>query len=130
MSSAQDHIDEAPWRARLRGIVEAGWFQRFIIGVIVINAIGLGLETIPSVNGQIGGFLSLIDNVALVIFFAEIAAKLLVYRLAYFKDPWNIFDFTIVAIALLPMSGGLSVQQTGRRQAQRGANGQPTGSRR
>jgi voltage-gated sodium channel len=109
--STQDHAGDAPWRARLRATVEAGWFQRFIIAVIVVNAIGLGLETIPSVNGSIGGFLTVIDHVALVVFFLEIAAKLLVYRLAYFKDPWNIFDFTIVAIALLPVSGGLSVMR-------------------
>lgn len=111
MSSTEGHASEAPWRARLRAIVEAGWFQRFIITVIVVNAIGLGLETIPSVNHAIGGFLTVVDHVALAIFFLEIAAKLLVYRLAYFKDPWNVFDFTIVAIALLPVSGGLSVMR-------------------
>ena len=111
VSSTQDHAGEAPWRARLRAIVEAGWFQRFIIGVIVVNAIGLGLETVPSAYGAIGGFLTVVDHVALAIFFLEIAAKLLVYRLAYFKDPWNVFDFTIVAIALLPVSGGLSVMR-------------------
>jgi voltage-gated sodium channel len=111
VSSTQGHAGEAPWRARLRAIVEADWFQRFIIAVIVINAIGLGLETIPSVDGAIGRFLSVIDHVALAIFFVEIAAKLVVYRLAYFKDPWNVFDFTIVAVALLPVSGGLSVMR-------------------
>lgn len=109
MTSTDIHADDAPWRAKLRQIVESNWFMRFIIGVIVVNAIGLGLETIPSVNARIGGFLSIVDSVALVIFFLEIAAKLLVYRLAYFKEPWNVFDFTIVGIALLPMSGGLSV---------------------
>jgi voltage-gated sodium channel len=111
VSSTQGLAGEAPWRARLRTIVEAGWFQRFIIAVIVVNAIGLGLETIPSVDGAIGRFLSVVDHAALAIFVLEIATKLLVYRLAYFKDPWNVFDFTIVAIALLPMSGGLSVMR-------------------
>lgn len=111
MSLIQGHADDAPWRARLRTLVEADWFHRFIIGVIVVNAIGLGLETIPSIHRSIGGFLAVIDDLALVIFFLEIAAKLLVYRLAYFKDPWNAFDFTIVGIALLPMSGGLSVMR-------------------
>jgi voltage-gated sodium channel len=111
VSTIQDHSGDEPWRARLRAFVDAGWFQRFIIGVIVVNAIGLGLETIPSVNGAIGGILTVIDHAALAIFFLEIAAKLLVHRLAYFKDPWNVFDFTIVAIALLPVSGGLSVMR-------------------
>lgn len=111
VSSIQERSSDEPWRARLRTIVDAGWFQHFIIGVIVVNAIGLGLETIPSVEGAIGGFLTVVDHVALVIFFLEIAAKLLVHRLAYFKDAWNVFDFTIVGIALLPMSGGLSVMR-------------------
>lgn len=111
VTSTEIHADDPPWRARLRRIVEADWFLRLIIGVIVINAIALGLETIPPVYASIGGFLALIDNVSLVIFFLEIAAKLLVYRLAYFRDPWNVFDFTIVGIALLPMGGGLSVMR-------------------
>jgi voltage-gated sodium channel len=99
------------WNASLRRIVEANWFQKFIVGVIVVNAIGLGLETIPSVAQALRGPLALIDDLALIIFTLEIAAKLIVYRLGYFKDPWNVFDFTIVGIALLPMGGGLSVMR-------------------
>jgi voltage-gated sodium channel len=102
---------DAPWRARLRGMVEADWFQRFIMAVIAINAVGLGMETVPFINEEIGPFLWLIDNVALLIFVFEISAKLLAYRMNYFKDPWNIFDFTIVSIAVLPMGGGLSVMR-------------------
>lgn len=108
MTSIENPESESSW---LKRVVEAGWFQNFIILVIVINAIGLGLETIPMVQEQIGPFLSIIDNVALVIFVVEISAKLLAYRLGYFRDPWNVFDFTIVAIAVLPMSGGLSVMR-------------------
>ncbi|MFN3744090.1 MAG: ion transporter [Hyphomicrobiaceae bacterium] len=108
MTSTENRSSEAPF---LKRIVEAPWFQSFIIAVIAINAIGLGLETIPSVNAQIGPLLGMIDSVALAIFVLEIAAKLVVYRLGYFRDPWNLFDFTIVGIALLPMSGGLSVMR-------------------
>ncbi len=102
---------EAPWRARIRAMVEADWFHRFIITAIAVNAVGLGLETIPLVNEEIGPLLWLIDTVCLLIFVFEISAKLLAYRMSYFKDPWNVFDFTIVAIAVLPMGGGLSVMR-------------------
>lgn len=108
MTSIENPASEPSW---IKRTVEAGWFQSFIILVIVINAIGLGLETIPMVQEQIGPFLAVIDNVALMIFVLEISAKLLAYRLGYFRDPWNVFDFTIVAIAILPMSGGLSVMR-------------------
>jgi voltage-gated sodium channel len=109
--TSTDIQSEEPWRARIRGMVETDWFQRFIIAVITINAIGLGMETIPFIDEEVGTFLWLIDNVALLIFVFEISAKLLAYRTGYFKDPWNVFDFTIVAIAVLPMGGGLSVMR-------------------
>jgi len=89
--------------------LESNAFQRFIIAVIVINAITLGLETSPSIMSSFGTLLMALDHLALAIFVLEIAAKLIVYRLAFFKDPWNIFDFTIVAIAVMPTTGGLSV---------------------
>ena len=108
MTSIENPASESSW---LKRVVEAGWFQNFIILVIVINAIGLGLETIPMVQERIGPFLAIIDNLALVIFVLEISAKLIAYRLSYFRDPWNVFDFTIVGIALLPMGGGLSVMR-------------------
>ncbi len=111
MTSTNTEIGDAPWRARLRTTVESDRFQRFIIAVITINAISLGLETVPFVNEAIGPLLGIIDNVALMIFVLEISAKLLAYRLGYFRDPWNVFDVTIVAIAVLPMSGGLSVMR-------------------
>ena len=39
----------------------------------------------------------------------ELVSKIAVYRMDFAKDPWRIFDFIIVGIALLPATGGLSV---------------------
>jgi voltage-gated sodium channel len=36
-------------------------------------------------------------------------AKLICYRLRFFKDGWNWFDFIIVVISLVPAAGSLSV---------------------
>lgn len=84
--------------------------QKFIVWVIVINSIGLGLETIPAVmNGSFGRVLTLLDTVALTIFVAEICLKIMALRLRFFKDWWNIFDFFIVGIACLPAAGPLAV---------------------
>ena len=94
---------------RLRGVIEAPWFSKFIIAVIIINAVTLGLETSKSVMAVAGPFLIALDTLALAIFCAEIAAKLAVYRWSFFRDPWNVFDFVIVGIALMPASQGLSV---------------------
>ena len=94
---------------RLKDIVEADLTRNFIIGLIIVNAIVIGLETSPDAMAAAGPLLKAIDLFALSVFVAEILAKLIVYRRNFFKDPWNLFDFAIVAIALLPTSDGLSV---------------------
>ena len=96
-------------RERVRSVLETRFFQTAIIVVILVNALTIGLETITSVATNIGGLLHVIDKVALAIFVVELAARLYAYRLDFFKDPWNWFDTVIVAIALAPFGGGLSV---------------------
>lgn len=94
---------------RLRRIVESALFQRFVITVIVINAVTLGLETVPAAMETAGPVLKVLDKTALTIFVIELAMKLIVYRLSFFKNAWNIFDFVIVGVTLLPAGEGVSV---------------------
>ncbi|NRQ39172.1 ion transporter [Nonomuraea sp. NN258] len=84
-------------------------FQQFIVAVILVNAGTLGLETFPAVVERHGHLLTAVDHAALYIFVAELAAKVYVERRAFLRDPWNVFDTVIVAIALAPTAGGLSV---------------------
>lgn len=90
-------------------IVESAWFRNFILAVIIINTIVLGFETWPRAMDAAGDFIYLLDRLAIIIFTVEIAMKLVAYRLRFFKDGWNIFDFIIVAVAYVPSSAGLSV---------------------
>ncbi len=94
---------------RLKKIVSDPRTERFVIILIVINAITLGLETSPAVVERFGGLLTLIDRILLSAFVAELAARILVHRAAFFRDPWSLFDFAVVAIALVPATGSLSV---------------------
>lgn len=82
---------------------------RFILGVIVFNAVILGLETSHTVMGTMGGLLKALDTICLSIFVLEIILKLIAYRHRFFRNGWNLFDFVIVGIALLPSGGALSV---------------------
>ncbi len=93
----------------LKNIIENKYFVTFITSVIIINAITLGLETSPNIKTEYGVILSLIDKLALTIFTIELLAKIAVYKLRFFKDGWNIFDFLIVAVSLIPASGPFSV---------------------
>jgi voltage-gated sodium channel len=94
---------------KLRTVIESQGFQSFITGVIIVNAATIGLETSKSAMAAVGGVLFVLDLAALAIFIIEISAKLFVYRLSFFRNPWNVFDFTIVAVALVPAGEGISV---------------------
>ncbi len=92
----------------------ADWLDRprirqFIIGVIIFNAILLGLETSPEVMGTAGTIILTLDWICLAIFVIEIALKLVAHGARFFRSGWNVFDFLIVGIALMPATHGLSV---------------------
>jgi voltage-gated sodium channel len=94
---------------RLRQIVTSPRTERFILALIILNAITLGLETSSWVMDRIGPVLLVLDKVVLAIFVVEVVARIAVHRLAFFKDPWSLFDFGVVAIALVPAAGPFSV---------------------
>jgi voltage-gated sodium channel len=94
---------------RLRQLVESPRFTWFITAVILFNAVTLGLETWAPAMEAAGGLLIAIDRIVLSIFVFEMLAKLVVYRLGFFRSGWNIFDFTIVGISLIPAAGPLTV---------------------
>ncbi len=98
-----------PWRLELARRVESSTVQHWIIAVIVINAAILGLETSPAVMQRFGGLLISLDRLCLGIFVTEIILKLLAYRSRFWRSGWNLFDFFVVAVALVPGAGPLSV---------------------
>ena len=89
--------------------LDAPSVQRTLIALILINAVILGLETSTTVMASWGRWLITADHAILSVFVVEIVLRLLVRRLAYFRDPWNVFDFIVVGIALIPASGPLAV---------------------
>jgi voltage-gated sodium channel len=95
--------------AWLRPIVENPNTERMIMALIIINATVLGLETSQSVMATSGPLLEILDHVLLAIFVAELAARIIVHRLDFFRDPWSVFDFVVVGIALVPASENFTV---------------------
>ncbi len=82
----------------LKGIVDSRWFNNFILWTILIAGIIVGIQTYGDRFANWQGLLQNLDMLILWIFTIEAILKLIVYRLDYFKDPWNIFDFIIVVI--------------------------------
>ncbi len=96
-------------REKLKLVLDSHRFQIFITSVIVVNAIFLGMETSSSIMETFGNTLLILDHLILGIFVVEILARLFVHRWAFFKDPWSLFDFVVVSIALIPASGPFAV---------------------
>ena len=95
-----------------RRLVENNRFEYFIIGVILANAALLGLDTSPAIADSYGYWLHVGNNLALGIFVVEVVMKMLARwprPLRYFRDGWNIFDFTVVVLALIPTTGEFAI---------------------
>ena len=95
------------FRARLGEWIESPRTQNFIIGIILLNAVILGLETSGAVMARFGSLIHVLDTLCLMIFIVEIAAKLVARGLNFFKNGWSLFDFVIVGIALVARGADL-----------------------
>ena len=99
----------AGMREAIRRWVESPRIQNGIMVLIVINAIILGLETVPAAMESYGTYLLALDQLILGVFVIEIGLRIYAHRLSFFRDAWSIFDFSVVAIALVPASGPFAV---------------------
>lgn len=104
-----DPINLIGTRRMLAMFVESPRFIGFITGLILINAVTLGLETDQNVVAKYGHILLWIDQVILIAFTVELLLKFYCYRLSFFRSGWNVFDLAIVTIAWLPANGTLSI---------------------
>jgi len=115
MELASSHSPAAPdgasagWRGRLLAFLENRRVQQGIIALILINAILLGLETWPLAMATAGELILALDQAILGIFVVEITLRLLAHGRRFWRDPWSVFDFCVVAIALIPASGQFAV---------------------
>jgi voltage-gated sodium channel len=98
--------------ASMLSLPEKNWFQRLIIGTILFNAVVLGLLTDNDLSPDFRSVLVMLDHLCLLIFVFELSLKLIGQRFRFFGDGWNVFDFVVVAVALAPASGPLSVLRT------------------
>ena len=74
-------------------------FNFFTLVIIIINTILLALQSVPDFKARIGWYIAVSDSVFLSYYIIEIVLKFLAYRLHFFKDIWNLFDFVIVVAA-------------------------------
>lgn len=97
------------WRSGIQRLIEGPLAQRLVIGVILLNGVILGLETSGHAMSVAGAALILLDRICLAVFVVELALKLVAWGPRFFRSGWNLFDFAVVGISLLPATGDLSI---------------------
>lgn len=96
-------------RQRLRAFVDAPAFQRTVIAIIALNAIALGLETMPELGGRYPTFFVVVDRTIIGLFIVELLLRISAYGRVFFRDPWHWFDLIVVGLALVPASESMSI---------------------
>ena len=98
----------------LEKIISKKEWNYFITILIIINTIVLSMETYPGIMNLYGDILKFIDQKILLIFIIELIIRLIAYRLQFFKNPWSIFDFFVIGIALVPSQDAFSALRAAR----------------
>ena len=87
-------------------------FEIFIVALILANAVLLGVETLPSVMNGFSHWVELGHQITLGIFIVEAALKIFAQWPRpdnYFRDGWNLFDFSIIVLSLVPATGSFAI---------------------
>jgi len=100
---------ETGWRGQLVKIVETPFFLNFITGLILVNAVTLGLETYPVDSEWVARLIPILDRIVVSVFVIELILKMVAYGPRFFKSGWNWFDLIIVSVSLFPDAGAFTV---------------------
>lgn len=94
-----------------RRVEEACWFRWGVIATIALNALVIGLDTSAALAASWGAWFAAANDTFLGVFVVEAIVKITAAcprPLRYFKDGWNVFDFVIIVVSLVPSTGQLA----------------------
>ncbi|UCE30134.1 MAG: ion transporter [Burkholderiales bacterium] len=100
---------EPDWRRRFARFIERPPVQNALLALILLNAAILGMETSATIMARWGDALTAADRIILAVFVLEIGLRLVAHGMRFFRDPWSVFDFVVVGIALIPAAGPFAV---------------------
>ncbi|MGH2917712.1 MAG: ion transporter [Solirubrobacteraceae bacterium] len=105
----RDELEHHDSRSRIvrtcAAIADSTAFNIAIFGVILANAVVLGLETYPQVVRDYGDLLNALNDAFLGIFVVELAIRITAFGSRprdFLRSGWNVFDFVVVAAAFVP----------------------------
>ena len=90
---------------KIEQIRDSRWFSNLTTAIIILYASILGFKTVDEVETNYQLFLQFADYFVTIYFVFEIAIKMVAEKkfTNFFKNGWNVFDFVIVFITLLPL---------------------------
>ncbi len=90
---------------KIQNIRDSRWFSNLTTIIIIAYACLLGFKTMGDVETTYSLFLKLSDYFVTIYFVFELSIKMIAEKkfVNFFKSSWNIFDFVIVVITLLPL---------------------------
>lgn len=97
------------WKKKIERAIHHPTVQHVIVFLIVLNAALLGLETSPAIVEMFGPELIMLDHAILSVFILEIVLLMAARGWRFFTDPWCLFDFVVVGIAVVPATESFSV---------------------
>lgn len=111
MSAAHNGAAAGRLVALAQRMVSSGWFRHGVTLVILLNAAVIGLDTSATLTARYGALLRGANQLFLGIFVVEALIKMVAHHPRvhrYFADGWNLFDFSIIVISLVPSVGVLA----------------------
>ncbi len=105
MTASAASVDAGRRVGQLARLVDSSRFNLAIAGVIVANAVVLGLETYPEVMTSHSSILVLLNEVFFLVFVIELALRIASYGRRpqdFLSSGWNIFDLVVIGAVLLP----------------------------
>ena len=96
-------------RTPLQKLVGSASFSNIVLAAIVTNVIVLILSASETMDATLGPVLFAVHKMTLLVFVIEMILKLMAYQWSFFRSAWNIFDFVIVIVAMVPAVGNMSM---------------------
>ena len=111
MASIDKHrnVLKIPSHSKLEKFLDSRFFHLVVLGFILVNAIVIGLETSQEMLRDFGDELFFIEYTILGLFVVEVFTRILVFGGKFFHKGWNVFDFVVISVSLLPHGAGLSI---------------------
>ena len=91
---------------RLTSIRDNIFFEIFVVFVIIVSGVIIGIKTYDSVSSSVISTLEALDYSITIFFLAEIVLRILAEKkkIDFFKSGWNVFDFVIISLSVIPAS--------------------------